>query len=152
VSTGEDERAVRAHGVDLYLQTFGDPSGPRILLIAGSAASMLQFPEELCERLAAHGRYVNRYDHRDTGRSVNYPIGDPPYTGRDLAEDALGIPDPLAIERAHLVGVSMGGGTPTPLDEWSVSIPGAPGGPRSGTGSSSGRCRARPSRPTPRSR
>jgi pimeloyl-ACP methyl ester carboxylesterase len=63
-----------------------------------------------CERLAAARRYVIRYDHRDTGASTTYPPGLPGYTGDDLVADALAILDHLGIERAHLAGLSMGGG------------------------------------------
>lgn len=106
----EGERMVTANGVDLCVQTFGDPADPAVLLIHGASASMLWWEAELCERLAAGGRFVIRYDHRDTGRSVNYPAGQPGYAFRDLAEDALGVLDAVGVDRAHLVGRSMGGG------------------------------------------
>ena len=104
------ERMVTAHGADLCVQTFGDPADPAVLLIHGASASMLWWEAELCERLAAGGRHVIRYDHRDTGRSTNYPAGQPGYAFRDMAEDAVGILDALGVDRAHLVGRSMGGG------------------------------------------
>ena len=104
-----DERIVRANGVDLCVQTFGDPAGPPILLVAGTACSMDWWEEGFCELLADGHRFVVRYDHRDTGRSVSYEPGAPPYTLRDLAEDAVGVLDALGLERAHLVGMSMGG-------------------------------------------
>ena len=62
-----------------------------------------------CERLMAGSRFVIRYDHRDTGRSVSYEPGAAPYSLRDLAEDAVGLLDAFGLESAHLVGVSMGG-------------------------------------------
>lgn len=105
------ERVVRANGVELCLETFGVPADPAILLIAGAQGSMLSWEEEFCERLAAGSRCVIRYDQRDTGRSVTYEPGKPEYTGRELVEDAVGILDALGLERAHLVGISMGGGT-----------------------------------------
>jgi len=101
---------VRANGVDLCVETFGDPDAPTILLIAGAAASMDWWDAEFCRRLAAGGRFVIRYDHRDTGRSVSYPPGAPGYTGADLVGDAMGVIDTVAGGRAHLVGLSMGGG------------------------------------------
>jgi pimeloyl-ACP methyl ester carboxylesterase len=104
------ERIVRANGVDLCVQTFGEPSAPAILLIAGASSSLEGWPEEFCVQLAAASRFVIRYDHRDTGRSTSYPPGEPGYTGSDLEADALGILDALGVARAHLVGVSMGGG------------------------------------------
>ena len=101
---------VRANGVDLCVETFGDPEAPAILLISGAAASMDWWDDELCRRLAAGDRFVIRYDHRDTGRSVSYPPGAPGYTGADLLGDAAGLIDALAGGRAHVVGLSMGGG------------------------------------------
>jgi pimeloyl-ACP methyl ester carboxylesterase len=107
---GAPPRIVRANGVDLCVQTFGEPSAPAILLIAGGASSMDWWDDELCERLAARGRFVIRYDQRDTGQSITYPPGEPGYSGRDLVEDVAGLLDALEIERAHVVGMSMGGG------------------------------------------
>jgi pimeloyl-ACP methyl ester carboxylesterase len=100
---------VDANGVQVCAETFGERGDPAILLIMGSSASMDWWEDEFCERLAAGSRFVIRYDHRDTGRSVHYPAGQPGYTGRNLVEDAVGVLDALGIERAHLVGTSMGG-------------------------------------------
>jgi pimeloyl-ACP methyl ester carboxylesterase len=105
-----NEKIVRANGVDLCMETFGDPADPAILLLNGNAASMDYWRAEFCERLAANARFVIRYDSRDTGRSVSYPPGAPPYTSRDLVDDAIGLLDTLGLTRAHLVGVSSGGG------------------------------------------
>jgi pimeloyl-ACP methyl ester carboxylesterase len=107
---GSGERVVRANGVDLWVETFGDPDDQAILLIMGLAASMDWWEDEFCQRLAAGGRFVVRYDHRDTGRSTSYPAGAPPYTGHDLTADAVGLLDVLGRPRAHLVGMSAGGG------------------------------------------
>ena len=63
-----------------------------------------------CEQLAATARFVIRYDHRDTGQSVSYEPGKPQYTGMDMAADPIGILDALGIDKAHVVGLSMGGG------------------------------------------
>jgi pimeloyl-ACP methyl ester carboxylesterase len=104
------EKIVRANGVNLCLETFGSPADPAILLIAGAAGSMLSWEEEFCERLAAGSRFVIRYDNRDTGRSISYAPGEPKYTGPDLVDDAVGILDALGVDRAHVVGISMGGG------------------------------------------
>jgi pimeloyl-ACP methyl ester carboxylesterase len=102
-------RLVSANGVDLCVETLGDPADVPILLIAGSAAAMDWWEDEFCERLVAGGRFVIRYDHRDTGESISYAPGAPEYGGDDLAEDAVGVLDALGISRAHLVGISMGG-------------------------------------------
>ncbi len=104
------ERIVRANEVDLCVETFGDPADPAILLIAGAGGSMLSWEEEFCERLASGSRFVIRYDNRDTGRSVTYEPGAPKYSGPDLVDDAVGILDTLGVDRAHVAGISMGGG------------------------------------------
>ena len=85
----------------------GDPT---ILLIAGAGQSMVWWEVGFCARLASAGRYVVRYDHRDTGRSTTSPVGRPAYSSVDLRTDPLTVLDSLGVERAHLVGISMGGG------------------------------------------
>ena len=104
------ERMVRANGVDLCVETFGDAGDPAILLIHGCCASMLWWERELCEAIAAGGRFVIRFDNRDTGRSTCYPPGAPAYSMSDMARDAIGILDALGVRRAHVVGRSMAGG------------------------------------------
>src|ERR671914_3059851 len=104
-----NERIVRANGVDLCVQTFGDSADPPILLIMGGASSMDWWEDGFCERLIAGSRFVIRYDHRDTGRSISYEPGTAPYSLRDLAEDAVGLLDTFGLESAHLVGWSVGG-------------------------------------------
>jgi pimeloyl-ACP methyl ester carboxylesterase len=101
---------LRAGGVDLCTETFGDPAAPTILLMSGAASSMDWWDAGFCERLAAGGRSVVRYDCRDTGESTSYPPGEPGYTGDDLVTDAVALIDALAGGRAHVVGLSMGGG------------------------------------------
>jgi pimeloyl-ACP methyl ester carboxylesterase len=101
---------VQANGVELCVQTFGEAADPAILLVAGSASSMDWWEDELCDRLAVGSRFVIRYDLRDTGQSVSYEPGAPRYTGQDLVADAVGILDVLRVRRAHVVGISMGGG------------------------------------------
>jgi pimeloyl-ACP methyl ester carboxylesterase len=71
---------------------------------------MLWWEEGFCRMLADRGRFVIRYNHRDTGRSVTYPPEAPEYTGSDLDDDALGVLDAFGLAAAHLVGISMGGG------------------------------------------
>lgn len=90
-------------------EAFGEESDPAILLIMGATASMLWWPDELCESLAATGRYVIRYDNRDTGRTTTQPPGLPTFAIDDMADDAFAILDGYAIGRAHLVGMSLGG-------------------------------------------
>ena len=101
---------VPVNGVELCVQTFGEPEDPAILLVAGAASSMDWWEDEFCERLALGSRFVIRYDLRDTGQSVSYEPGAPQYGGQDLVADAVGILDVLRVGRAHVVGISMGGG------------------------------------------
>jgi pimeloyl-ACP methyl ester carboxylesterase len=101
---------VEVNGVELCVQTFGDAGDPPVLLVMGLSASMLHWEDEFCERLAEGSRFVIRYDHRDTGRSVTYPPGAPGYTGSDLDADAAGVLDALGVSPAHVVGFSAGGG------------------------------------------
>jgi pimeloyl-ACP methyl ester carboxylesterase len=103
------ERIVRANGVDLCTEPFGNPADPPVLLVMGIGASMLWWEEGFCRMLADGRRFVLRYDHRDTGRSVTYPPGRPGYTGADLVADAAGVLDAYGIAAAHVVGVSGGG-------------------------------------------
>ena len=103
------ERMIEANGVALCTEPFGDPADPPILLVMGIGGSMLWWDEGFCRMLAGGGRFVVRYDHRDTGRSVTYEPGHPPYNGADLVTDAVGVLDAYGLPAAHLVGVSAGG-------------------------------------------
>lgn len=97
-----------ANGVELCTEALGDPGDPPILLIMGIGGSMLWWEEGFCRKLADGGRFVIRYDHRDTGRSVTYEPGRPGYTDTDLVADAAGVLDAYDIPTAHVVGVSAG--------------------------------------------
>ncbi|WP_245681867.1 alpha/beta fold hydrolase [Actinomadura kijaniata] len=104
------ERMIETAGVELCAESFGDPDDPPVLLVMGIGASMLWWEEDFCRMLAEGGRFVVRYDHRDTGRSVTYEPGRPGYTGDDLVSDAVGVLDAHGLPAAHVVGVSAGGG------------------------------------------
>src|SRR3954447_10878682 len=94
---------------ELCVDTFGASSDPAVLLMGGATSSMDWWEEEFCERLAAAGRFVIRYDHRDTGQSTSYEPGSPGYTRNDLVADAVGLLDAYSLSAAHIVGLSMGG-------------------------------------------
>ena len=100
---------VLTRGAELEAQAIGDAAHPCVILVMGAQASMLWWPLEFCETLAARGRYVLRFDHRDTGLSTKYPVGAPGYTSDDLADDVVAILDSFKVSRAQLAGVSMGG-------------------------------------------
>ena len=100
------ETIIEANGVELCAETFGDPADAPVLLIGNT---MLTWPDELCERLAAARRFVVRYDLRDTGRSVTADPEAPGYTLRDLVADAAGVLDAFGLPAAHVVGLGTGG-------------------------------------------
>jgi pimeloyl-ACP methyl ester carboxylesterase len=103
------ERMIEANRVELCTEAFGDRRDSPILLIMGTGASMLWSDEAFCRMLADGGRFVIRYDHRDTGRSITHAPGHPEYTGADLVADAAGVLDAYELPAANLVGVSAGG-------------------------------------------
>lgn len=122
------EAFVTANSVELCYQQFGDPAAPALLLIMGLGTQMTGWPDEFCLQLAAAGLRVIRFDNRDVGLSSkiddtrNYDSPrwafiksmfgarvQAPYLLQDMADDTLALMDELAIERAHVVGASMGG-------------------------------------------
>lgn len=114
-------------GIELFYEDHGDPSHETILLVMGLGAQMTLWPDELVETLVGHGFRVIRYDNRDTGLSQKFgdvrapspawqvirkKIGWPakvPYSLEAMADDAVGLLSALGIEKAHIVGASMGG-------------------------------------------
>jgi pimeloyl-ACP methyl ester carboxylesterase len=100
---------IEVDGVELCTETFGDPADPPLLLIMGMSSSMCWWEDEFCRLLASRDRFVIRYDHRDTGRSVSYEPGRPGYSSADLVADAAGVLDAYGLPAAHVVGTSMGG-------------------------------------------
>jgi pimeloyl-ACP methyl ester carboxylesterase len=97
-------------GTELAFDRRGPDGAPALLLIAGGGQSMDWWTPEFCDLVGAGELQVVRYDHRDTGQSSTSPPGQPSYTGDDLADDPVRLLDALGIEKAHLVGMSMGGG------------------------------------------
>lgn len=98
---------VNVNGIAVGVESFGDRGAPLVLLAGGT--TMLSWPDALCERLAAGGRRVVRYDLRDSGESAAGDPEKPGYTLRDLAGDAAGLVDALGGGAAHLAGVGVGG-------------------------------------------
>ncbi len=97
-------------GAELCVDALGDEGAPALLLIGGIGWSMDHWEDDFCRRFVAAGFRVVRYDHRDTGQSSSWPPGEPGYTGADLAADPIAVLDGLGIQRAHFLGLSMGGG------------------------------------------
>jgi pimeloyl-ACP methyl ester carboxylesterase len=103
-----EERTVEvADGYRLWAEATGPADASALLLVMGANASGLAWPDELVDALATHHRVI-RYDHRDTGRST-WGYDERPYAIRDLALDAVAVLDAFGVERAHVVGMSMGG-------------------------------------------
>lgn len=118
---------VETNGVELVYDTFGEPDDPSILLIAGLGSQMIDWRDDFCVLLASRGFHVVRFDNRDVGQStILEEAGQPDiaamieakqrgetlrsaYLLRDLVDDTLGMLDALAIEKVHVVGLSMGG-------------------------------------------
>jgi pimeloyl-ACP methyl ester carboxylesterase len=98
---------VDANGVVLGIESFGDDDAPLVLLAGGT--TMLSWPDPLCERLAAGGRRVVRYDLRDSGESTTANPKAPAYTLRDLAADAAALAQTLGGRPAHLAGIGVSG-------------------------------------------
>ncbi len=103
------QQLLKTNKVDINTESFGNPSDPAVLLIMGAMSSLDWWDTAFCERLAAAGRYVIRYDHRDLGQSVVYDPGTSNYTITDLADDAIGILDAYSIEKVNIMGMSLGG-------------------------------------------
>ncbi|HYD10010.1 MAG TPA: alpha/beta hydrolase [Acidimicrobiales bacterium] len=94
--------------VALHHESFGDASNPTLLLVNGLGSQCINFKEAFCERLAARGFHVVRFDNRDVGLSSHLPDG-PEYTLDDMADDAFAVLDAVGASRAHVAGWSMGG-------------------------------------------
>lgn len=118
---------VKANGIEIEYETFGAKRDPALLLIMGLGAQLTLWPDSLCQSLASRGFFVVRYDNRDVGLSTDFGAAgipnlmeafaklmkgeklDAPYLLSDMAADATGLLDALDIDRAHMVGASMGG-------------------------------------------
>src|SRR6266487_1601165 len=95
--------SMRANGVELGVETFGRDDDPLVLLAGGP--TMLSWPDSVCERLAAGGQRVVRYDLRDCGASTTVDPEAPGYHLRDLAAGAAALVGTLGAVTAHLGGV-----------------------------------------------
>jgi pimeloyl-ACP methyl ester carboxylesterase len=115
------------NGITLEYETHGDKANPAILLIMGLGAQLTLWPIELVDDLVARGYFVIRHDNRDIGLSTKFTEAgvpdmhsvvmalmggkkpDIPYTLSDMADDAVAVLDAVGVEKAHIVGASMGG-------------------------------------------
>jgi pimeloyl-ACP methyl ester carboxylesterase len=116
----------KANGIEICYDTMGNRSDPTVLLVMGLGGQLLQWDPELCRLIAERGFHVVRFDNRDVGLSTHHEGGvdvfglftseasgsqppPVPYLLSDMADDAVGLLDHLGVDRAHVVGVSMGG-------------------------------------------
>lgn len=115
------------NGIEIEYDTIGDSQDEALLLVMGFTAQMIAWDEKLCQLLADKGFFVVRYDNRDCGlsshldgvtvdmaalfnaRSGQGELPSVPYTLSDMAADGIAVLDALGIDRAHVVGASMGG-------------------------------------------
>lgn len=119
--------SVKANGITIEYDLFGNSSARPLLLVMGLGTQMIGWDEEFCQRLADNGHYVVRFDNRDIGLSSKMddaPVPvmaelmtemlqgntpEVPYSLNDMADDAIGLLDALNIDSAHICGASMGG-------------------------------------------
>jgi pimeloyl-ACP methyl ester carboxylesterase len=118
-----NEQLAQLGDVEICFEKFGDDSNPPLLLVMGLGTQMIGWDDDFCRELAGRGFHVIRYDNRDSGRSTHFDDVPPPaplelvtrkfkrlaYTLDDMAEDGMRLLHHLGIERAHVVGASMGG-------------------------------------------
>jgi pimeloyl-ACP methyl ester carboxylesterase len=98
----------------IYYETFGDPSHPTLLLVNGLGSQCINYAEEWCRLFAAHDLQVVRFDNRDMGLSSTFesaPVGEfgEAYRVHDMSDDGFAVLDAVGTERAHIMGLSMGG-------------------------------------------
>ena len=104
------EGKVKANGIEIWYEDFGNRADPAVLMIMGAGAQAILWPLELIEPIVKEGYHVIRFDNRDVGLSTWITDYDSnPYTLEDMADDSIGLMDALKIKQAHFIGASMGG-------------------------------------------
>ena len=93
--------------VELYYETFGDPTHPTLVLVNGLGSQCINYDADWCELFAAEGYHVVRFDNRDVGLSSK--LEGVEYGLSDMADDVVAVLDALGVERAHIMGCSLGG-------------------------------------------
>ncbi|MDH3644323.1 MAG: alpha/beta hydrolase [Gammaproteobacteria bacterium] len=95
-----------ANGIELEYATVGNAGDPAIVLIRGLGTQMIEWPAAMLEELVSAGLFVVIFDNRDAGLSSK--LGSD-YELADMAADVIGLLDALRIDRAHVLGISLGG-------------------------------------------
>jgi len=93
--------------VEIYYESFGDPTDPTLVLINGLGSQCINYAVEWCELFVAEGYRVIRMDNRDTGLSSK--LDGVAYDTKDMANDVIAVLDAAGVDRAHVMGLSMGG-------------------------------------------
>ena len=93
--------------VEIYYETFGESNDPTLVLVNGLGSQSINFHDEWCELFVAERYRVIRFDNRDVGLSSKLDGVD--YTLRDMADDLMAVLDAEGVQRAHVMGLSMGG-------------------------------------------
>lgn len=99
---------------EIYFDVFGDATNPTLLLVNGLGSQCINYADEWCEMFAAHGLQVVRYDNRDVGLSSKFddaPVDEQgaAYRVSDMVADGIAVLDAIGLEKAHVMGLSMGG-------------------------------------------
>ena len=93
--------------VEIHFESFGDPGQPTLLLVNGLGSQCINYAVEWCQMFCDEGVQVVRFDNRDVGLSTK--LDDAEYELADMADDAVAVLDALGVDRAHVMGCSMGG-------------------------------------------
>lgn len=121
-------KAKGTQGIEIHYEDMGDVDDPAVLLVMGLGAQLVFWRDEFCQKLIDQGLRVIRFDNRDVGlsgkmdgrRTKGSQVGNmvrsflgvrspSVYRLEDMADDAAALLDHLGIDRAHVVGASMGG-------------------------------------------
>ena len=99
--------SARNGDVEIYYEEFGDPNAPTLLLVNGLGSQSLNYDAAWCQLFCEEGFHVVRFDNRDVGLSTKLDGVD--YALADMAEDAIAVLDAMGVDKAHVMGCSMGG-------------------------------------------
>jgi pimeloyl-ACP methyl ester carboxylesterase len=104
------EGKVKANNIEIWYEEFGESTNPAVLLIMGAGCQGIMWNMELINGIINASYHVIRFDNRDTGLSTWIDdFNATPYSYEDMAADTIGLMDALNIEKAHIIGWSMGG-------------------------------------------
>jgi len=103
------DKMVEANGITIRTESFGDKEGVPLILIMGATAPGIYWPERFIDKFLDQGRFVVRYDNRDTGKTTCVDFNEHPYNLEDMASDAIAVMNAYGIDKSHVAGASMGG-------------------------------------------